>query len=134
MWNMYIWRKCYKNFFGCNSLGAHIIQAVSKYIWICTSYDKVKELTSFQNSNMYLHKPAQSCFLGPFLRIWEKAVCFLGYLLRIWEESMKISNPWVIREKRPSSRCLLVNPGELVTILSFISQFMIEFLLPFTGL
>ena len=58
-----------------------------------TSYDKVKELTSFQNSNMYLHKPAQSCFLGPFLRIWEKAVCFLGYLLRIWEESMKISNP-----------------------------------------
>ena len=30
----YIWKKCYKNFFGYIFLGTHTIQLVPKYIWM----------------------------------------------------------------------------------------------------
>ena len=30
----YIWKKCYKNFFGYIFLGAHTVQKVPKYIWM----------------------------------------------------------------------------------------------------
>ena len=33
MWNI-IWKKYYKNFFGCIFLGAHTIQTVPKDIWM----------------------------------------------------------------------------------------------------
>ena len=41
----------------------------------------------------------------------------LVYLLRIWEKTVKIPNPSGIREKRQNSRSLLLNLGELTTMI-----------------